>query len=481
MIASFAFFLLLFLIVGLISARYSRGTRSDYYLASCSIKPWMVGLSAIATNNSGYMFIGMIGFAYTIGLPAAWVGAGLVFGDFLTSLVVHKRLRRKAEATGEVSYAGVLSAWHGTEYVWMRRLIGLVSLVFLLAYASAQFSAGSKMLQVVGDIPAYTGAVIGFVLVTVYCLVGGARASVWTDVLQSVVMVAAMVIVFLAVLFALGGIGGALPRMAEIPGFLAWQPQAAGLMGVSFFALGWVFAGFCVVGQPHIMSRIMMLDDAEHYRRVRPWYYSWYIGMYTMATSIGMLARVYLPESSGFDAELALPTVTLQLLPSVMVGLVIAGVFSATLSTADSQILSCSATLARDLVPDHRSRRWKRPLMIKVATLICASLAFVMALSSNPNIFNLVLLAWGAMGAALGPLAIVYAFGGRPTQATGIAMILVGLAVAIGWRMTGMNSIVYEGLPAISAGFITYLLSAMLGGVNAAPHEPRFTAPERPA
>ncbi len=462
MIVSFAAFLLLFLIVGLLSARYSRGTRSDYYLASCSIKPWMVGLSAVATNNSGYMFIGMVGFAHVAGLAAAWVGAGLVLGDFLTSLVVHQRLRRATETTGAVSYAGVLSAWHGTDFIWMRRLIGVISLLFLLAYASAQFSAGSKMLQVVGDIPAYTGALIGFVLVTVYCLVGGARASIWTDVVQAFIMAAAMGIVFAAVLSALGGVGPALARMSEIPGFLDWRPQAAGLVGGMFFAAGWLFAGFSVVGQPHIMSRIMALDDPAHYRRVRPWYYLWYLGMYWMAISIGMLTRVYLPDVGGFDPELALPTATVQLLPSFLVGLIIAGVFSATLSTADSQILSCSAALAHDLVPTLKSRRWarqwERPLIIKAATLICASLAFALALSGNPNIFSLVLLAWGAMGAAFGPLIIVYALGGRPDQATGIAMILTGLTVAIGWRLAGLNSAVYEGLPAMCAGFAVYWL-----------------------
>ena len=458
MIVSFITFLLLFLAIGLLSARYSRGTRSDYYLASCSIKPWMVGLSAVATNNSGYMFIGMVGFSYTVGLPAVWVGLGLVFGDFLTSLVVHKRLRQATETSGEVSYAGVLSAWHGTDFVWMRRLVGVISLLFLLAYASAQFSAGSKMLQVVGDVPTYTGALIGFVLVTLYCLAGGARASIWTDVVQAFVMAAAMVTVFVAVLSALGGVGPALSRMSEIPGYLDWHPQETGVGGGMLFAVGWLFAGFSVVGQPHIMSRIMTLDDPANYHRVRPWYYLWYLGIFGMAISIGMMTRVYLPDIGGFDPELSLPTATMQLLPSFLVGLIIAGVFSATLSTADSQILSCSATLARDLVPDPKSRRWERPLMIKVATLICAAVAFVMALSGNPSIFNLVILAWGAMGSAFGPLVIVYAFGARPAQATGIAMILTGLAVAIGWRLAGLNSAVYEGLPAMMTAFAVYFL-----------------------
>ena len=77
--------------------RKSTGSNADYYLASSSVRPWLAGLSAVATNNSGYMFIGVIGFTYTTGLAAIWLMVGWIAGDFLASLFVHRRLR---EATG---------------------------------------------------------------------------------------------------------------------------------------------------------------------------------------------------------------------------------------------------------------------------------------------------------------------------------------------------------------------------------------------
>ena len=462
MIASLVFFLVLFLVIGVWSARYNRGTRTDYYLASRQVRPWMVGLSAVATNNSGYMFIGIVGFTYTVGLPALWVSAGFVLGDFLISLIAHRELRRAAGATGEVSYAGVLSAWHGTDFVWMRRLVGGLSMLFLLAYASAQFGAGSKMLQVVAGVPAHVGAAAGFVLVTAYCLVGGARASIWTDVAQSFIMLGALLVVVVALLLSLGGVSPALERMSAIPGFLDWSPRVGGsaFSAGLLFAVGWLFAGAGVVGQPHIMSRIMMLDDAGNYPRVRYWYYLWYLLVSGSSSLIGMLARAYLPEAEGFDPELALPTAVTQVLPPLVVGLIVAGVFSATMSTADSQILSCSAALSRDFT--RRARFRDRPTIHKAATLLCAGIAFVLALSGNPGIFNLVIFAWGAMGSAFAPLVIVYALGARPGQAAGIAMILTGLAVAVAWRLAGLNAQVYEGLPAMLSAFAVYALITFL-------------------
>ena len=109
MIVSFVAYLLLFAGVGLLSARQARATKRDYYLAGASVKPWLVGLSAVATNNSGYMFIGVIGYTYVTGLAAIWLMLGWIAGDMLASQFVHRRLRDAAGRTGEVSYAGLLS------------------------------------------------------------------------------------------------------------------------------------------------------------------------------------------------------------------------------------------------------------------------------------------------------------------------------------------------------------------------------------
>ena len=160
MIISFIAFLLMFTVIGLLSARKSRGTKHDYYLASSSVSPWLVGLSAVATNNSGYMFIGVIGYTYMVGLSAIWLMLGWITGDFLASQFVHHRLREQAPKTAEVSYVGILSSWYGDRHHGQQRIMGLISLVFLLAYASAQLVAGSKALQVLFEWPSWAGATL---------------------------------------------------------------------------------------------------------------------------------------------------------------------------------------------------------------------------------------------------------------------------------------------------------------------------------
>ncbi|RLT88055.1 MULTISPECIES: sodium/proline symporter [unclassified Ketobacter] len=467
MVASFLFFLGLFVAIGLSSVLSSRQTKQDYYLASSSVSPALVGLSAVATNNSGYMFIGVIGYTYATGLAAIWIMVGWILGDFLASIYVHRRLRKATEASGEVSYAGVLSNWYGGRHDSLQRLIGLVSLVFLLAYASAQLVAGSKALQVLFGWPQWAGAVMGATLVLAYCWAGGIRASIWTDAAQSVVMIVAMGLLLVVATSALGGIDGSWQKMGAIDGFLDWFPKdmvLPGLAGGILFAISWAFAGMSVIGQPHIMVRFMALDDQSRMLRARAWYYLWFLAFYAMATGVGMLSRVYLGDPAAFDAELALPTMAQELFPPVLVGLVLAGIFAATLSTADSLILSCSAALTHDVLP-HNIENTRE---IKMVTAVVCALALGWALLNRESVFSLVILAWSGLASAFAPLLLVLCFGLRPSQRLSIIAVVVGFLVSLVWRFAGLHGAVYEGMPAIIAGLAVLLVGVRLNASSTA-------------
>lgn len=453
MIASFALFLALFTLVGLSSAWRSRGTKHDYYLASGTVQPWLTGLSAVATNNSGYMFIGVIGYTYVTGLASVWLMAGWITGDFLASLFVHRRLNAATERTGEVTYAGVLANWHGVRNSNLQRLIAAVSLLFLLAYASAQLVAGSKALQVLFEWPAWAGAVMGALLVLLYCMAGGIRASIWTDAAQSCVMVLAMAMLLWVAVADVGGLAAARAQLNAVPGFMDWFPRdlaLPGAAGAGLFALSWLFAGLSVIGQPHVMVRFMALNESGQMSRARLWYYLWFTAFYCLATAVGMLARLHLPDTGSFDAELALPSIALALLPPPLVGLILAGIFAATLSTADSLLLSCSAALTHDLLPQRIERTW----MLKLATALITMVALGWALLNEQSVFNLVIMAWSGLASAFAPLLLVLALGGRPGPRSTTVALASGLAVALGWRALGWQTAIYEGLPGIMAGLL---------------------------
>lgn len=457
MVWSFLAFLTVFVVIGVSSVLHSRGTKQDYYLASNDVPASLVGLSAVATNNSGYMFIGVIGYTYMTGLAAVWLMVAWLLGDYLASTFIHARLRHATVKNAESSYAGVLGNWYGQKDRALQRLVALLSLVFLMAYAGAQLVAGSKALQVLLDWPHYAGAIMGAIMVTLYCFAGGIRASIWTDAAQSVVMMIAMATILVVATTSVGGVDGAISQMSEVEGFLNLFPDdliLPGLAGGVMFVLGWMFAGFSVIGQPHIMVRFMALNEQGRMRQARVWYYVWFTTFYCMATAVGMLSRIYLGDPSAFDAELALPTMAMELLPPAFVGMVLAGIFAATMSTADSLVLNCSAAVTHDLLP----QKIENTRILKFTTVVMVLIALLWALSSSESVFSLVIFAWSGLGSAFAPLLILLALGFSPNQSVSIAAMLTGLGVALAWRFLGWHAAVYEGLPGIISGLIVLVV-----------------------
>jgi Na+/proline symporter len=198
------------------------------------------------------------------------------------------------------------------------------------------------------------------------------------------------------------------------------------------------------------MIRFMALSHDNKMLRARVWYYLWFTAFYCLATGVGMLSRVYLGDVASFDAELALPTMAMELLPPVLVGLVLAGVFAATMSTADSLVLNCSAAVTHDLLPHNI----ENTLILKLSTIGIVTVALLWALTSSESVFSLVIFAWSGLASAFAPLLVALCLGFRPSQRLSIVAMLIGLMVALSWRYFELHNAVYEGLPGIMSGLL---------------------------
>lgn len=456
-LVSFICFMLAFLGIGLASGFRSRKSSDDYYLASRQVAPWLAGLSAVATNNSGYMFIGVIGYTYSVGLVAIWLMAGWIAGDMLASQFIHRALNDAGRRTGEVSFSGVLSRWNGPDMPLWRRTAAIITVIFLGAYAAAQISAGGKALHGVLGWEASLGAWLVALTVLAYCLAGGIRASIWTDAAQAMVMMAAMLLLFFTGIDNLGGASATLAALDRVPGYLSLMPAGMlfpGIPGLLLFIAGWVFAGISVIGQPHIMVRFMAIGTPRGINVARVWYYIYFTVFYALATGVGMLSRLFLPELQDMDPELALPAMAAQLLHPALVGVVLAGIFAAAMSTADSLVLSCSAAITNDLAPG----RINNSILIKAATAFITGFALIIALGNSASVFSLVILSWSTLACAFGPLLILFAFKRQLPEWAAVATMLAGTATALAWRHLGWHENIYEGMPGILAGLALGLL-----------------------
>ena len=455
---SFCLFLILFTLVGSLSVLKKKNTSLDYLLANQEIKPWLAAISAIATSNSGYMFIGQIGFTYIYGLQSIWLMFGLIFGDFISSLFVHKNLRKKSQELKVVSFANLISKWHGKNYKYVQLFGGLIILIFLSTYAAAQLNAGSKSMHILFGLDYRLGAIIGGIIVLLYCFFGGIRASIWTDAAQSLVMVIAM---FLMVFFGINELGGVSNFINELhkisPDYMRWFPStnfSDFFLAPYMFIIGWFFSGVGVVGQPHVMVRFMAIDNAKNIPKTRIYYYTWYTLFYSLTILAAFVARLLIPETNNIDPELALPTLALNLLPEFFVGLVLAGIFAATMSTADSQILACTASITNDLLLNKKNNYF----INKLVTLIVTVFVVTIAINENKNVFNLVLMSWSTLACCFSPLLIINSFKQKVSEPLSLMMMVIPLMTLLLWRYYGLNEFIYEVAPGIISGILTFFI-----------------------
>ena len=459
---SFCLFLFLFTLIGSLSVLKKKNTSLDYLLANQEVKPWLAAISAIATSNSGYMFIGQIGFTYVYGLQSVWLMFGLIFGDFISSLFVHKNLRKKSQELKVVSFANLVSQWHGKNYKYVQLFGGLIILIFLSTYAAAQLNAGSKSMHVIFGLDYRLGAIIGGVIVLLYCFSGGIRASIWTDAAQSLVMIVAM---FLMVFFGIKEVGGVSIFIDELhkisPDYMKWFPStnfSEFLLAPYMFIIGWFFSGVGVIGQPHVMVRFMTIDSTKNIPKTRIYYYTWYTLFYLFSILAAFVARLLIPETNNIDPELALPTLAQNLLPEFFVGVVLAGIFAATMSTADSQILACTASITNDLSLNKNNNY----LINKLATLIITVLVVTIAINDNKNVFNLVLMSWSTLACCFSPLLIVNSLKQKVSEFLSLMMMIIPLITLLVWRHYELNTYIYEVAPGIMSGVFTFFVFKLL-------------------
>jgi sodium/proline symporter len=460
---SFIAFLLLFTGVGLFAATRKQNTTADYLLASRNVNPWMTGLSAFATAHSGGMFISTLGWTYQVGISSVWLLVGWFLGDYLAWFCVHQPLRVVSEETNSETI-GAFLAGGDRQNRSITVVSALTTITFLGAYAAAQLLAGSKALHAIFGWDYSSGIVLGAVIVLSYCFSGGIRASIWTDVIQAVVMMLAMLAMVVVALTACGGLGGMWQQLAAIDPSLV-DPVPQGLQfGFGLFLLSWLVAGMGAVGQPHIMVRAMAIDRPENMGLTRNLYAFAYVVFSAAAVLVGLSARVLLPGlMQGGDPELALPTLAIELLPSLAVGGILAGIFAAVVSTADSQILSCSAALTQDLFPrlSHSYR------LARGGTIVVTMIVLTIALASNKEVFALGVFAWSALASGLGPLLVVRAWRWPVSNGVAVTMMLTGIATAAGWNaILQLSGSIYEVLPGMMAGFAVYSAARLIGGTS---------------
>jgi len=457
-IFSFCVFIVIFLWVGALAAKVSSNSDADYLLGNRSFGKYFIGLSAGATGNSGWIMIGAVGMAYSMGISAllmviATFLGELTFWTFFPDKVNKISVAQNSQTIPEFLGATV-KAPQGRRMIII--IVALITIVFLGAYTAGQFVAASKTLDVFFGLEPSIGIIITAGAILMYCVTGGIRASIWTDVVQAFVVIFVSIGMLTAAFLASGGFSDIISGLNQIDPKLM-DITAVGFTGwilVAYF-IGFFFFGFGFdISQPQVLVRLMAGRSAQEVKQARWIYLAYIYSTWTAMVLFGVICRVLIPELD--DPEQALPFYAMQHFHPVLVGIVLAGVFSVIASTADSLLLVCSSALARDISPTlHRNLSKRYGIRYEQAmTLIVGILAIIAAIYLSGPVFSVILFAAGAVASSLGPAMLITLINRRTHYVALSVTMLAGMMTAIIWRILGSSGMVYEIFP----GFVVALL-----------------------
>ncbi len=447
---------------------YRRTTDHEgYMLAGRKLPPWTAALSAGASDMSGWLMMGLPGAIYAAGLIESWIAIGLTIGAWLNWKFVAPRLRSYTEvARNSITIPSFFENRLHDSSRALRVASGLIVLVFFTFYVSSMMVAGGEFFVIAFGAEYLTGMLIVAGVTLAYTLLGGFLGASLTDVVQGTFMMFALILIPVMGMFAVGGFGETMDAIRDVDATRLSMVAGLGLTGATVIgiisALAW---GLGYFGQPHIIVRFMAMRDAAAAKSARRIGIGWMAISLLGAIAAGLVGIAYFHRN---EMELSNPEHVVLALADVLmhpllVGFVFAAVLAAIMSTVSSQLIVSSSAFVEDLYRMFRKDTSPGRLMMlgRLAVLVVAIIAIVIAINPGGTILELVAFAWAGFGASFGPAILLSLFWRKLTNWGALAGMVTGAATVFLWDAFGpeiFGSSLYEIVP----GFVVNVLVAVV-------------------
>jgi sodium/proline symporter len=455
---------------------------TDYMLGGRSLGPAVTALSAGAADMSGWLLMGLPGGIYVSGLADAWIAIGLTIGAYLNWLWVAPRLRSYTQvANNSITIPSYLENRFKDQTKMLRVVSGIVILVFFTFYVSSGMVSGAVFFENSFDVGYHTGLFIVSAVVVAYTLFGGFLAVSWTDFIQGLMMVIALLLVPGLSIFYTGGPAETIDTIKMIdPTLLDWFKGTTFVGIVS--AMAW---GLGYFGQPHIIVRFMAIKSIKETKSARRigmfWMFFSLLGTILMAL-IGIAFFEQNPQYTLENPEAIFIELGQILFHPLFTGFLLAAVLAAIMSTIASQLIVTASALVEDLykvfirqnAPDRAYVFWGR-----MAVLLVSVIAALLALNQDNTILALVAYAWAGFGASFGPIILLSLFWKKMTKEGALYGMIVGALTVIIWKNVGLGTVLYEIVPGFALNLIVIIVVSLLTYKPNAEIEKEFAESER--
>ena len=464
----FMVYIVAMVLIGLFAYR-ATSDFSDYILGGRSLGSFVTALSAGASDMSGWLLMGLPGAIYLSGLSEAWIAIGLIIGAWLNWLLVAGRLRVHTEVQNN---ALTLPDYFTSRFDDQRKILrifsALIILIFFAIYCASGMVAGARLFENLFGMPYHTALWISAIATISYVCIGGFLAISWTDTFQAGLMIFALLITPVVTYLAIGD------TTQFVTLIEAARPHAFNIISdLSIVAvLSSMAWGLGYFGQPHILVRFMAADSVKSIPAARRIGMTWMILCLIGAVGAGFFGIAYFQQHPELAAvvsknpETVFMELTKILFNPWIVGIILAAILAAVMSTLSCQLLVCSSTLTEDLYKGFFRKNATQKELVwvgRVMVLAIAVLAIFLAGNPDSKVLGLVAYAWAGFGAAFGPLIILSLFWKRMTLNGALAGMIVGAVVVIGWKNLFAATGVYEIIPGFILAFISIIVVSLLG------------------
>ena len=462
------------------------GGEKEYFLGGRSMSGPVAALSAGASDMSAWVLMGLPGAIYLSGISQIWISVGLFIGTLLAWVFVAPRLRTfSIAAKDSITIPQYLNNRFLGKHIALQVVCAVVFIIVYCIYSASSISACGDLFKTVfklDDSGRELAMAAAAIIIVIYTFLGGFNAVCWTDFFQGMLMLAALMaapIVAVIVMKSAGFIAPTTDLGEHYYKLLSTGKMDTAAIVTILSGLGW---GLGYFGMPHILVRYMSIRSKKEMKRSQKIGVLWTFLILAMATVVGIVARQYLGDRLVGDAALGVAS-TKQLafiymvrwvFPSILAGVLLSAILAASMSTADSQLLTSSSSFSSDIYKPLRKNASDKEIMWAgrfVVLFICAA-AFLIAYKGNKSIMDLVENAWGAFGAAFGPTILLSLYWKRFNYAGAISGIISGFAVDIGWAVARGSMLIdpenailtgdLGGLYEIIPGFIASLIVCII-------------------
>ena len=475
-------YLLFMLWIGWICAKKNESV-DDFYLGGRKLGPFVTAMSAEASDMSSWLLMGLPGVAYLTGLAeASWTAIGLVVGTYLNWLIVAKRIRRYSHRLNAITVPQFFSKRWGDERCVLSAIAAVVIIIFFIPYTASGFSACGKLFSTLFGMDYVTAMLISAAVIVIYTVMGGFLAASFTDLIQSIIMTVALVVVLGFGVTQAGGIDAVMENARSLTDYLSLlrihDPATGGSNPYSLLTICSLLAwGLGYFGMPHILVRFMAIEDEHKLKLSRRVASSWVVISMGVAIFIGLVgsamtrggALEQLADSETIIVRIASLISQFGALPALLAGVILAGILAATMSTADSQLLAASSSISQDLGNDFLKRNFSGRRGMAVARAVMIAIAIIAAfLARDPNssVFRVVSFAWAGFGAAFGPVMLMALFWKRSNKWGALAGMISGGVMVFVWKFLiaplGGAWAIYELLPAFLCALAAIVVVSLL-------------------